>query len=241
MPAAIMPAPSVTAVELMSTVNARPRSASGAPRCTSSALQTTVAPLPAPETTTQIAATQTLGEIAASPAPTAISASEPPYTSRVRRRSRSGPAARLPAASPKPAVATSRPNPKSPAWNEILASTTSETFTPAFAIMATFQATSTVRSGLDRRTSANPADRSRRWPSLGAARTWRRRPGMRRIRTADTTNVAALIQYAACGLETLTRMPPTSGPAVVVTFSIVWSNEFARGRSASLTRFGSPA
>src|SRR5205807_1093842 len=44
MPAAIMPAPSVTAVELMSTVNARPRSASGAPRCTSSALQTTVAP-----------------------------------------------------------------------------------------------------------------------------------------------------------------------------------------------------
>src|SRR5918912_218600 len=71
-PAATIPAPSDTAVELISTVNVRPRSSSGAPRCTRSALQTTVEPFPAPETTTHTAATHTLGETAARAVPTAI-------------------------------------------------------------------------------------------------------------------------------------------------------------------------
>ena len=66
----------MTAVELMSTLKARPRSASGAPRWTRRALQTTVAPFPTPKTAAKAAATQTSGEIAASAVPSAIVASE---------------------------------------------------------------------------------------------------------------------------------------------------------------------
>ena len=48
-------------------MNTRPRIASGAPRCTSTALQTTATPFPTPETITQAAANQTFGETAAAP------------------------------------------------------------------------------------------------------------------------------------------------------------------------------
>src|SRR5438876_618686 len=60
-PASTIPSARNVTFELIRTVNALPRNRSGAPRCTSSALQTIVAPLPAPDTITQTAATQTVG------------------------------------------------------------------------------------------------------------------------------------------------------------------------------------
>ena len=77
-PATIMPSISMPTFELISTANARPRSSSGAPRWTSSALQTTAEPLPHPSTTTQAAATQTFGATAAAPIPITIRPSEAP-------------------------------------------------------------------------------------------------------------------------------------------------------------------
>src|SRR5512132_31159 len=77
-PASTMPRARNVTFELIRTVNALPRNRSGAPRWTSSALQTIAAPLPAPETITQTAATQTLGDTAAAATPSAIRPSETP-------------------------------------------------------------------------------------------------------------------------------------------------------------------
>ena len=63
---------------LMSTVKARPRSGSGAPRWTSSALQTTAAPFPAPETTHADRGDPDVRRDGRGPMPNAISTSETP-------------------------------------------------------------------------------------------------------------------------------------------------------------------
>ncbi len=58
---------------LITTVNARPRTASGAPRWTSSTLITNAAPLPMPENAIAPAATQMFGETATTSVAAAIS------------------------------------------------------------------------------------------------------------------------------------------------------------------------
>jgi len=73
-----MPAVTRAKLELISTANARPRSASGAPRWTSSELQTIAEPFPQPETTAHAEATQTFGDAAAPAIPAAIRTSESP-------------------------------------------------------------------------------------------------------------------------------------------------------------------
>ncbi len=216
----------------------RPRIASGAPRCTKSALQTTAIPFPTPETMTQAAAIQTFGDSAAAPTPRASSPNPAPYTDASSRCSIQAPTLRLPTTRPRPALASSRPYPKSPASNETLASTTSPTFTPAFPTMATFQAMSTVRSARERTIIFRPAAMSCRCPSVTACAAWSSRAGMRRMRDADQRNVIALTTYAQSGLVAATRMPPASGPITVVSASAAWSIPCARGSSESSTRFG---
>src|SRR5262249_57953789 len=117
-------------LELISTVNALPRNRSGAPRCTSSALQTIVAPLPAPETITQSAATQTLGDAAAPATPSPIRPSETPYTFASPRTSIHEPARYAPTASPKPAEPIISPSPKLPPDQDSVPTNGSPPFTP---------------------------------------------------------------------------------------------------------------
>ena len=64
---------------------------------------------------------------------------------------------------------------------------------------------------------------------------------MRASSAAETTNVAALIQYARPGPCAAIRMPPSTGPTIHVRFSTVWNRDVASGSSASSTRLGMPA
>ena len=77
-PAITIPAVTKATFVLISIAKARPRSASGAPRWTSSELQTIAEPFPQPATITEADATHTFGAAAAPPIPIATSTSEIP-------------------------------------------------------------------------------------------------------------------------------------------------------------------
>src|SRR3954447_12392219 len=74
-PAVSIASESITKLELMITVNARPRTASGAPRWMSRTFVTKAAPLPSPDRTMAADATQTFGDSATRSEADAIAAS----------------------------------------------------------------------------------------------------------------------------------------------------------------------
>ena len=120
-----------------------------------------------------------------------------------------------------------RPNPKSPALNETLASTTSATLIPAIPSMLTFHAISTVSSAREPRISAKPfcdvAPVTLR-RGLSDLQETRRDPKDQRRREEEGDR---LIPYAQSGLVAATRTPPASGPSTVVIASDAWSRPCA--------------
>ncbi len=64
---------------------------------------------------------------------------------------------------------------------------------------------------------------------------------MRATNSADTRNVTAFTPYGTEGPHTVSIRPPTTGPIIHASVSIVWSSEFAFVSSSSGTRFGRPA
>ncbi len=93
--------------------------------------------------------------------------------------------------------------------------------------------TSTASSGRDRSTAAKPSLRSRQWPRVSARLALQQlRAGCATMSAAETTNDAALIQYAACGPAAAVSTPPRIGPIAQLTFSIVWRSAFASGSSS---------
>src|SRR5438445_4780694 len=121
-PATTIPVVTKATFVLIIIANARPRRASGAPRWTSSALQTIAEPFPQPATITEADATQTFGAAAAPPIPSAISTSEMPYTLGSPRRAIQAEARSAPTVNPSPAQPIIRPRPKRPALNVLRAS-----------------------------------------------------------------------------------------------------------------------
>ena len=75
-PAANIPMPVATKLTLQIIVNARPRSVSEAPRCTSTMLHTSAPPLPTPPIAAKTDPTQTSGLTAATAKPAPITVSE---------------------------------------------------------------------------------------------------------------------------------------------------------------------
>ena len=70
----------------------------------------------------------------------------------------------------------------------------SATLTAAVANIATFHATSTVSSPLERTEMPKPSFRSCQWPRLGAVAACRSFAGMPASNTAESKKVAELIQ-----------------------------------------------
>ena len=201
----------------MITVKARPRSSSGAPRWTSSALQTTAAPLPSPRATTQRGATQTFGATAAAPTPSAISAD----ATRRRRRRAARRSSHVPARQAAdrrgrcPSPPKSRPKPKSPASNDSFARTTSATLTPRCASIATSRrrARSAARASGGRRAKPSrevaPVAAAR-----GAAPPAAAAPGSGRSAAPRRRTCTALTQYARSGPRRRRARRRASGPSV---------------------------
>ena len=185
----------------MITVNARPRSASGAPRWTRSELQTTATPFPRPATTTQAPRSRRSATIAAAPMPSAISTIPNPYTpadAEPRDRGAGGDAAeRQPetvGADEQP-EADVRPRRATP-WRAPPRATLT-------AGVAELDDVPREEHGQKRaRAEDEPESVARRRPSARGSRSaaaCSRAAGILASNPAETRNVTALIQYARSG------------------------------------------
>ena len=225
----------------MRTASALPRIASGAPRWTSTWLQTIAAPLPIVATAARTAASTIVGEAAASPNPAAISASAPGYTRRMPKAPSAEAAKKLPITSPTPVALTRKPSPTLPASRSCLAKITSATLMHAVATAAVLQTTSTVTRWRELTTRSSPSRNSLQWPLVSGASERSALPAIRATRTAESRKVAAFVQYARSTPSEARSRPAMAGPIVHATFSTVVSSDVACSRSSSETRFGSPA
>ncbi len=109
-------------------------------------------------------------------------------------RSSADAAKKLPITSPTPVAPTRKPRPMLPPPRSSFTSGTSATFTNAVASAETFQATSTVSSGRERKTSPIPARRSSQCPRVIGSSERSERPGILATSAAESRNVAALTQ-----------------------------------------------
>ncbi len=215
--------------------------ASGAPRCTSTWLQTIAAPLPTVATPASTAATAIVGDADARPKPTLIRRRAPPYTRVIPSLPSAGAAKKLPKIKPTPVAATRKPRPRLPEPISFFAKGTSPTLTNAVAIPAVLQTTRTVTRWREWKTTSRPSRRSAQWPRVIGSDERSALAGIRLTINAERTNVAAFAQYAISGPDAARSAPARIGPSVQAMCSTVVRSEVACSRSSSETRFGMPA
>ena len=90
-------------------------------------------------------------------------------------------------------------------------------------------------------TSRSPSATSRQCPRVSDSSERSFLSEMPATSTAETRNVTALTAYGTSGPQAANMSPPTTGPIIHASVSMVWRSEFAFVSSSSGTRFGSPA